>query len=92
MSDKPWKKFEREVATFFGGKRCPVLGDDTKADVTHETLYPECKYRKKQAAWSLWETVKVRARAEEKTPVVCLKEAGKRGFLIVVHSDDLMEL
>jgi len=37
MGDKPWKRFERKVAAYFGGTRCPVLGDDTRGDVTHET-------------------------------------------------------
>jgi hypothetical protein len=92
MADKSWKAFERRVASFFGGKRCPVLGDDTNADVTHETLFIECKQRQKHSVVTLWDSVKKRAQKEGKTPVVCLSEKNRPGFWIVVHSDDLTEL
>ena len=92
MSDKAWKAFERRVAAYFGGERCPVLGTDTKADVNHPTLYVECKQRQKHTAVTLWDTVKERARKEDKTPVVCLSEKGRPGFWILVHSDDLTKL
>lgn len=92
MADKAWKAFERKVAAYFGGTRCPVLGDDTRADVTHDTLFIECKKRKKHTVVTLWDTVKERAGREDKTPVVCLSENGRPGFWIVVHSDDLTKL
>jgi hypothetical protein len=92
MSDKAWKAFERRVATYFGGVRCPVLGTDTKADVNHETLFVECKQRAKHTVVTLWDTVKKRADKEGKTPVVCLSEKNRPGFWIVVHSDDLTKL
>ena len=94
MADKPWKRMERQVASFFGGKRCPVLGTETSADVDHPTLYIECKKRKKHSVITLWDNTKRRAKAEgkDKTPVVCLSENGRPGFWIVVHSDDLIKL
>ena len=92
VADKAWKAFERRVATFFGGIRCPVLGTDTKADVDHETLFIECKQRQKHSVVTLWDTVKKRAGREGKTPVVCLSEKGRKGFWIMVHSDDLTKL
>jgi len=92
MGDKSWKAFERRVASFFGGVRCPVLGTDTNADVTHDTLFIECKQRQKHTVITLWDTVKDRAKKEGKTPVVCLSEKNRPGFWIVVHSDDLVKL
>ena len=92
MSDKAWKDFERRVAAYFGGVRCPVLGTDTKADVNHDTLFIECKQRQKHAVVTLWDTVKTRAEKEGKTPVVCLSEKNRPGFWIMVHSDDLVKL
>lgn len=92
MADKAWKAFERRVALYFGGKRCPVLGDDTKADVSHGSLYIECKQRKKHSVVTLWDSVRQRAKREDKTPVVCLSEKGRPGFWIMVHSDDLTKL
>jgi hypothetical protein len=92
MADRPWKRFERKVAAYFGGTRCPVLGDDTRGDVTHETLFIECKKRKKHSIVTLWDTVKARADREGKTPVVCLSENGRPGFWILVKDDDLSKL
>lgn len=92
MSDKAWKQFERRVASYFGGVRCPVLGTDTKADVTHDTLFIECKQRKKHTVVTLWDAVRLRAKKEGKVPVVCLSEKNRPGFWIVVHSDDLTKL
>ena len=61
MADKAWKQFERRVAAYFGGKRCPVLGTETKADVDHETLYVECKQRVKHSVVTLWDNTRRRA-------------------------------
>jgi len=92
MADRAWKAFERRVASFFGGVRCPVLGTDTNADVTHDTLFIECKQRKKHSVVTLWDTVAARAKREGKTPVVCLSEKGRKGFWILVKSDDLTKM
>lgn len=92
MSDKAWKAFERRVASYFGGVRCPVLGSDTNADVNHDKLFIECKQRKKHSVVTLWDDTKRRAVKEEKVPVICLSEKNRPGFWIVVHSDDLAEL
>ena len=92
MADKAWKAFERRVASFFGGVRCPVLGTETHADVTHDTLFIECKQRQKHSVVTLWDNTKRRAAKEDKTPVVCLSEKNRPGFWIVVHSDDLIKL
>jgi len=92
MADKAWKAFERRVAAFFGGVRCPVLGTETQADVTHESLFIECKQRQKHSVVTLWDNTKRRADNEGKTPVVCLSEKNRKGFWIVVHSEDLIKL
>jgi hypothetical protein len=89
LADKTWKRRERQAADFFGGKRCPVLGDDTKADVTHDVLFVEVKERVKHSAVTLWGSVKERAVKEEKIPCVVLAEKGRPGFWLLVHSSDL---
>ena len=52
-------------------------------------LFIEIKHRAKMATWSLWEETKILATAENRTPVVCLHQKTKHGFLLCVHSDDL---
>jgi len=50
MPDAPWKRFERWVAKVTQGRRTGNVGLDT-ADVQHEWLAPECKYRGKLPKW-----------------------------------------
>lgn len=49
MSDKPWKKYERDVAKAVGGQRRPVTGIDRgDGDVFTGDLELQCKYRLSQ--------------------------------------------
>ena len=96
MSDKLWKAFERKVASYFGSTRTPLSGSsskhDTESDTLHERLYIEAKRDKRflgKVFVTLLHGVATKARKEGKIPVVCLKEHGKQGFYIVVHSKHL---
>ena len=93
MTDKVWKAFERRVSKFFGGTRNALSGRNSKAgssgDVLHRHLYIECKQRKRHSVVSLWDKCKVEADKEDKFPVVCLSEKGRKGFWVVCHSGDL---
>ena len=52
MADKPWKKFEREVARRLGGKRIPVTGlDRAGADVDAGAFKVQCKLRRNVPAY-----------------------------------------
>ena len=64
----------------------------TRSDTTHGELFVECKYGAKVAPWTLFEEVCVRAAAEGKVPVLCLKKRSGKGFLVVTHCDDLIEV
>jgi hypothetical protein len=55
----------------------------------HERLFLECKLREKQAIWSLWADTAKKARKENKTPVVAIKEKGRQGEIYCIHGDDL---
>lgn len=95
MPDKAWKQFERRVASYFGAERNALSGGNskiTRSDTLHPTLFIECKQRAKHSAVTLWDETKVLAKAEGKTPVVCLAEKNRPGFWILVHSDDLAKL
>lgn len=96
MSDKLWKAFERRVAAYFGTTRTPLSGSNSKhnteSDTLHNTLYIEAKRDKKFLGvilTTLLHSVAERAKRESKIPVICLKEHGKQGFYIVVHSKHL---
>jgi hypothetical protein len=49
----------------------------------------ECKYGKRIAPWTLFKSTEVLAKRELKTPVLCLKQAGETGFLIVCRDSDI---
>jgi hypothetical protein len=67
-------------------------GKITRADVIHDTLFVECKLRKKHTAITLWDETNAMAKKEKKTPVIALCEKGRPGFWVMVHSDDLEKL
>lgn len=86
---------ERKVAKLLGGVRNPLSGGasrHTRGDVIHDFLYVECKLRKRIAAWSLFREVEQLAKLEGKTPVVILKEKGKKGELAVLRLTDFVRL
>jgi hypothetical protein len=90
-----WKQRERDIAHFFGGERTPLSGGNSKhtcGDVIHDKLYVEVKYRAKHTLYTLWDDTKKKADKEGKTPVVCICEKGRPGFLIVAHCDDFTKI
>jgi len=87
-----WKNFERRLAKNFNTERTPLSGGNskiTRSDSLDKELFIEAKQRKKLWVWSLWEETKEQAKAEHKIPVLGLHQTRKKGWLIVVHSDDL---
>ena len=95
MTDKAWKKRERDVAGYFKGMRTPLSGGNgkvTRADVIHDSLFIECKLRAKHTVVSLWDETAKLAKLEKKTPVIALCEKNRPGFWIMVHSDDLKKI
>lgn len=95
MSDKSWKRFEREVAAYFKTERNPLSGSmskhDTGSDTLHSSLYIECKRDKSMFTVGLTkvlEEAKKNARKEKKVPIVALKQHNKEGFWILIHSND----
>ncbi len=90
-----WKAFERTVAHFFGGERTPLSGGNskiTRADVIHDKLFIECKYRQSFALLKTWDKAKEMAQKEGKTPVLAIKRANEDGWFIVIHCDDFSKL
>lgn len=92
---KAWKQAERRAARLFGSQRTPLSGSNggiTASDSLHSKLFLETKYRVRHAAWTLFDSVRKLAQREGKIPVVCLHENRRKGDLIIIHSDDLIEV
>lgn len=97
MSDKAWKKRERDGAKAFGAKRTIGSGslgreDRTCSDSTHETLFIETKLRANHAAVSLWDKTAKLAKKEKKTPVILLAEKNRPGLWILARLEDIPEI
>jgi hypothetical protein len=94
MADQPWKKHERKAAAIFGtmrkiGSGCQGREDATRSDSTHPRLFIECKTRARSAVRSLMKETAELAKAENKTPILALRETGKPGAILCVRESDL---
>jgi len=87
MPDKTWKKFERTVARFFGCERTGPMQDKDANDINHHCLHVQCKHNKRIALLTIWDAAK-RA-SNGKIPVVAVKQKGRHGFWLFLHSSDL---
>jgi hypothetical protein len=95
MTPRTWKRYEQEIAAFFGSTRTPLSGGNskhTRSDTLHERIYAEVKGRKKHSAVTLWDKTKAEAVKEGKIPVVALVEEGRHGFWLMIHSSDLVDV
>jgi hypothetical protein len=91
---RTWQKAESRAAAIFGARRAVLSGssgrDDTScSDSTHPTLFVESKLRETHSVRTLHDATRKLATKEGKTPVLCLFDKGRPGFLLVIHSDDL---
>ena len=94
MSDKAWKAFERRVAAHFSTERTALSGGNgkvTRSDTHHPALFVECKHNQESALWTLYLKTREMAAAEDKTPVLCLGKRNHPGYLVVLHSDTLVQ-
>jgi hypothetical protein len=99
MADKSWKAFERVVARFFGTERNPLSGENsrhhTNSDSLHPTLYIECKrdlsiFPKKLI--DLIMDTEEKASQEGKIPIIALKQHRRKGFYMLIHSADVLDV
>ena len=87
MSDKAWKRLEREVARALGGSRNPLSGrasGHTSGDVIHPVFYVEVKQRARFSVLTLMQDTEEKAKKEHKKPVVVLhaRHDKRRYYLI----------
>lgn len=91
MSDKPWKRFERAVASALGCERRVGLGRGVD-DLTFEPMHVDCKVRRRFAIWTLFREVQRKYGGDGKPVVLVIKEAGKHGALVVMDFRDWLPL
>lgn len=96
---KSWKAFEADVAEFLApgvGRRTPLSGGNsghrTSSDCLDVGVYAEVKYRARHTVYSLCDDTRKKALKEKLLPIVCLKEKGRHGFLMVIDSRDFDEI
>ena len=88
MPDKVWKAFERKCAEYFGGSRTGPMQAKGASDVNHHCLHIQCKHSKRIALVKVWDEAKEKSNG--KIPIVAVKEKGRPGFWLLVHSSDLV--
>lgn len=89
MANKPWKRTERKVAAYYGGKRIPVTGRQRGdvPDIEHDWISFEVKHRQSVPEWILDAMRQaIAAKGDEKLPVVVIHQSGTR------HDNDLVVL
>lgn len=89
-----WKQRERDAAEELGTRRQPSSGsmgraDQTRSDSVHPKVFIECKLRPSHGPITVWRDAAKKAKAENKTPVVCLMEKFRRGRWWLIHSSHL---
>jgi len=90
MTEKRWKRTERDIAGDFGTERVLQKGRDVP-DFETDAVIGEVKSRQSLPKWLKEAMAQARQYAQPlncKLPVLCLKEKGMRGYLVVIHSDD----
>ncbi len=95
MADKAWKKFEREVASYLGGRRIPVAEDGqqrgTLGDIELTGCLISCRLRAKGSAESWWWQIARLARAVGKIPVVIFRRPRHKGVWALLSMEDVLE-
>lgn len=93
MGEKRWKVHERRAARTFGTER--ALQEGRKGpDFVTDFVVGSVKSREKFPKWLTEAVDQVRGYVKAgngKLPVLCLLERGRRGFLVVIQSQDFQD-
>lgn len=100
MTDKAWKRSEREIAALLGGTRIPITGRarGSAADIAHELYSIEVKRRESLPAWLFEDAFEQADMSNDgtKTPLVVVEQARANGHgrerYAVLRLNDLIEL
>jgi hypothetical protein len=91
-----WKAAERRIARRFGAERNPLSGSNSgvsASDSRHPYIFIETKQGKQCIPLNnLYKKTSALAAKERKLPLVCYQPKNCKGFLVIVHIDDLEAL
>jgi hypothetical protein len=98
VSDKPWKRHERETARLLGGQRHRVTGLERGAapDVEHDQLSIECKHRESVPKWikNAMDQAEASIKSKDQVPIVVIHEKNQRreNDLVVMKMKHFQEI
>jgi hypothetical protein len=98
MADKPWKQFERWIASLFTTTRNSLSGGTskmTRSDSLHPDLFISCKYTRSnhKQIRTLLKEERQKAEAEQKTAILAIGEFNDRAnTFLVIHVQDFEQL
>ena len=84
---RTWQKFETIVPRFFGVERTGPMQSKNANDIDHPHLHVQCKYATRHAIVTVWDDAQCASAG--KIPVVAVKQKGRHGFWLLIHSADL---
>lgn len=95
MVNKHWKNIEMRIARYFNSERTPLSGSNsrhTESDSLNKFLFIEVKYRKKIPFLKTFKESVVKAKKENKIPLVVFVEKGSRIPILMCNLYDLNKI
>jgi len=95
MTDKSWKKAERNVSKKLNAQRNPLsgrMGGYTSGDVIHPSLYVEVKQKKRFAVLAIMKDTEEKARKEKKIPVLVIHQGGAKRRYYIIQEELFLQL
>jgi len=92
---RTWQKLEQRLAEFFGSERNSLSGICSKvtaSDSIHPRLFIEAKYKQKFSVIRLFKETELKAKKENKIPIVGLKDKEVNGDFIIIRLKDLPKI
>lgn len=90
MSDKAWKREEREVAKAFDTTRALMKGTNEKTDIQHALFCVDVKLRQRWDVEKWFEELRAYADKQNKIPILTLRKPRSKRRLAVVDFDFLV--
>ncbi len=90
MSSSTWKNNERVIAKKVNTTRTPLSGSNgkiTSSDTLHDKFYIEAKQRKKIPFYKTFRETEVKAKKENKIPMVVIHEKYAKKRLLMIDYD-----
>ncbi len=81
--DKPWKRFERDIAAQFGTTRMLRKGTTEKSDIEHPVFCVDCKLQQRWSIAQWFRELRAAAGRAGKIPLLVVREPKKHMKLCI---------